>query len=400
MELVKKPYECCGCRTCEIVCPKSAIVMKEDEHGFLYPQIDQTKCVDCGLCLKKCAFQSGYPQRKEFEPVFGYAARHKNMNTMMNSRSGGAFTALTDEILKRNGVIYGAGYDENKKFFKVIHKAAVTAEQRDEFRGSKYVQSDLKDVFLHLKRNLEEGKWVLFSGTGCQAGALHKFLGKEYDHLITVDIVCHGVPSPKFWADFLKMREREEGGRVTGADFRDKKKFGWKAHRETVWIDGKDISSRLYTKVFYLDTAARPSCFECVYANRNRVGDITIADFWGHEQAVPGFAEDNKGVSLVMVNTSKGKALWEKVRDDMDVIECTGYPYRHTNMKRPTKRPDNYDEFWSDYLSSGFDFVMKKYCDYEVITHGQRTRKKWAEKIKKPMRKVKRKIKKLLKKIK
>ena len=398
MELVKDPGKCCGCRTCEHVCPKSAITMKEDAHGFLYPQIDHDKCIDCGLCLKKCAFQSGYPQRKEFEPVYGYAARHKNQDIMMGSRSGGAFTAISDRILEQGGVIYGAGYDEKKKYFKVIHKAAVTAEQRDEFRGSKYVQSDLGNVFVQLKDNLESGKWVLFSGTGCQVGALHKYLGKEYDRLITVDIVCHGVPSPKFWSDFLRMRERDEGGHITGADFRDKKKFGWKAHRETVWVGEKEISSRLYTKVFYLDTAARPSCFECVYANRNRVGDITIADFWGHEQAVPGFAEDNRGVSLVMVNTEKGKKIWEKAREDMEVIDCTGYPYRHVNMKHPTARPDNYDEFWDDYLTEGFDSVMKKYCGYEVVTHGQRVRRDIIEKIKKPLRKIKRKIKKILKK--
>ncbi|MGI6007456.1 MAG: Coenzyme F420 hydrogenase/dehydrogenase, beta subunit C-terminal domain [Ruminococcus sp.] len=400
MELVKDPGKCCGCRTCEYVCTQGAITMAEDDHGFLYPQINQNKCVNCGLCLKTCAFQSGYPRRKEYEPAFGYAARHKDRNIMMNSRSGGAFTALSDRILEKKGIIYGAGYDDREKFFKVVHKAAETPEQRDEFRGSKYVQSDLGDVFIRLKKNLEEGRWVLFSGTGCQVGALHKFLGKEYDRLITVDIVCHGVPSPRFWADFLKMREREEGGHITDVDFRDKKNFGWKAHRETVTVGKKEISSRLYTKVFYLDTAARPSCFECIYANRDRVGDITIADFWGHEQAVPGFGEDNRGVSLVMVNTSKGRGIWEKAREDMEVIECTGYPYRHTNMKHPTRRPDNYDEFWEDYLTRGFDYIMKKYCGYDVVTHNQRLKRDIIEKIKKPLRKVKRKIKRMRKKCK
>ncbi|MGI6010622.1 MAG: Coenzyme F420 hydrogenase/dehydrogenase, beta subunit C-terminal domain [Ruminococcus sp.] len=393
MELLKEAGKCCGCRTCEHVCPQSAITMEEDKHGFLYPHIDSDKCVDCGLCLKKCAFQSGYPTRKEFEPVYGYAARHKDRTIMMKSRSGGAFTAISDQILQQNGVVYGAGYDEKLKFFKVVHKRAQTQEERNEFRGSKYVQSDLDGVFLQVKKDLEEGRKVLFSGVGCQVGALHKFLGKEYDNLLTMDLVCHGVPSPRFWADFLHMREREEGGHVTGADFRDKVRFGWKAHRETVTVDGKAISSRLYTKVFYLDTAARPSCFECVYANRNRVGDITIADFWGHEQAVPGFAEDNKGVSLVMVNTNKGLQIWKKAAESMDVIECTGYPYRHTNMKRPTKRPENYDEFWEDYLEKGFDFVMQKYCGYEVVSYYRRKREKIIKYIKKVLKKLKKRLK-------
>lgn len=366
MELVKEKGSCCGCRTCEHVCPKSAITMETDEHGFWYPRIDPDKCVDCGLCLKKCAFQSGYKTRKEFDPVPGYAARHKDREILMGSRSGGAFTAVSDRILEENGSVYGAGYDEAEGFFKVVHKRAVTGEQRDEFRGSKYVQSDLGNVFVQVKEELQEGRKVLFSGTGCQVGALYAFLGREYENLLTIDIVCHGVPSPKFWADFLHMREREGNGRITGADFRDKVHFGWKAHRESVWVNEKRVSSRLYTKVFYLDTAGRPSCFQCVYANRNRVGDLTIADFWGHEKAVPGFNEDDKGVSLVMVNTSRGKAVWEAAARDMEVIDCTGYPYRHTNMKHPTRRPENYDEFWEDYLSRGFDYVMKKYCGYEV----------------------------------
>ena len=398
MELLKNPAKCCGCRTCEHVCPKSAITMKEDEHGFLYPHIDEKACVDCGLCLKKCAFQNGYKTRKEFEPAYGYAARHKDLDTMMQSRSGGAFTAVSDWILEQGGVVYGAGYDEKKGFFKVCHKRAVDQAQRNEFRGSKYVQSDLNDVFVLVKQDLEEGRNVLFSGTGCQVGALHAFLGEEYDNLLTMDIVCHGVPSPKFWADFLDMRKRETKGEITAVDFRDKTKYGWKAHRESITVGDKKVSSRLYTKVFYLDTAARPSCFECIYANRNRCGDLTIADFWGHEDAVPGFAEDNKGVSLVMVNTAKGKAAWDVAENAMDTIDCTGYPYRHVNMKRPTPRPDNYDEFWSDYLERGFDFIMKKYCDYEVVTWQQAKRIQYQKKLKKFFRKVKKKIRKILKK--
>lgn len=374
MELQKDQGQCCGCRTCEHVCPKSAITMVTDDHGFLYPQIDPQKCVDCGLCLKKCAFQSGYKKRIEFDPVYGYAARHKDMDILMKSRSGGAFTAVTDQILADGGVIYGAGYDEEAGFFKVIHKRAETKEERNELRGSKYVQSDLGDVFLQVKKDLTDGRKVLFSGTGCQVGALHTYLGKEYDNLLTIDIVCHGVPSPRVWEDFLKMREKERGGKITAVDFRDKVHFGWKAHRESVWVNNKRVSSRLYTKVFYLDTALRPSCFQCAYANRNRPGDMTIADFWGHEDAVPGFNEDNKGVSLVMVNTGKGYAVWEAAAKDMDVIDCTGYPFRHTNMKRPTKRPDNYDEFWQDYQENGFDFIMKKYCDYDVkVSDGKKS---------------------------
>lgn len=396
MELVKDPGKCCGCGACEQVCPKSAITMQEDEHGFLYPQIDGAKCVDCGLCLKTCAFQSGYPTRKEYDPPFGYAARHKDPEILMNSRSGGAFTAISDQILKMGGVIYGVGY-EGRGYRKVVHKRAQTARERDEFCGSKYVQSDMRQVYRQVKQDLQDGRWVLFTGTGCQTGALHKFLGKEYARLLTMDLVCYGVPSPKVWRDFLDMREREERCRISAVDFRDKKKFGWKTHRETITVGKvrkKEISSRLYTKIFIKALATRPSCFECVYVNQNRVGDITIADFWGHEEAVPGFAQDDRGVSLVMVNTEKGKQIWEMARDDLDVEECTGYPYRHSRMQTPTAKPKQYDEFWQDYRDRGFDYIMKKYCGYDVILPED-----WKKKVRKLAGKCKRKLKKVLKKI-
>ena len=427
MNLIKDKADCSGCRTCELVCPKSAITMKEDECGFIYPEINAKKCIDCGLCEKKCAFQSGYKKRKEFEPFYGYAARHKNHGVLMKSRSGGAFTAVSDLVLENGGVVFGAGFYEKKTVFdkvfsskekniifkflknnkeeesncfaKIVHKKAETKEERDEFRGSKYVQSDLGDTFIQVKQMLEDGRQVLFTGTGCQVGALYMFLGKEYDNLITMDIVCHGVPTPKLWHDFLDMREREENSRVTQVNFRDKVKFGWKAHRETVWVDGKEISSRLYTKIFYMDTALRPSCFKCIYANKNRPGDFTIADFWGHERAVPGFAEDDKGVSLVIVNTNHAKKIWEEASKSMDVIDCTGYPFRHTNMKRPTKKPDNYEEFWKDYLENGFDFVMEKYCNYKVVTYSQKLQQEIEKEERKKRKEKKRRNKKRKNKI-
>ncbi len=396
MELLKEKEKCCGCRVCEKVCPKSAITMEEDENGFLYPHIDEQKCIDCGLCLKKCAFQSGYKTRKEFEPSYGYAARHKDFATMMKSRSGGAFPVLSDIILKEHGVIYGCGYDETEGFYKVVHKKAQNQVQRDEFCGSKYVQSDLGNVFPELKEELEKGTRVLFSGTGCQVGALHTYLGKEYENLITVDIVCHGVPSPKIWREFLHMREKETHKKITGVDFRDKSKFGWKAHWESLTIGEEKMSSQLYRKIFSMAVATRPSCFQCVYANKNRPGDITLADFWGHEKAVPGFYDDDKGLSLVLVNTEKGKKLWDEAQEAMDTVDCTGYPYRHTNMKRPTARPERYEEFWEDYHAHGFDYIMKKYCNYEVVPYEKWKQRERIEKRKKLLKYWKERVKSFL----
>ncbi len=363
MELVLQKELCCGCRTCEKVCPKSAIHMEPDECGFLYPVIDSDKCIDCGLCLKKCAFQSGYKQRKEFEPFYGYGARHKIEAGYMDSRSGGAFVALSNYVLAKGGSVYGAGYDEKEGFYKVVHKRATTKKERNELRCSKYVQSDLNDVFPNLKEELEQGKMVLFSGTGCQVGALYAYLPKEYENLFTIDIVCHGVPSPKIWKDFLKMREKEFHGKVEAVQFRNKKKYGWKKHWETVRINGESHSSRIYTKLFYSEFS-RPSCYKCKYANQNRVGDITIADFWGHEKAIPDWHDDDKGISLVLVNNQHGMDWWNASKEELDYIDCTGYPYRHQNMKHPTTKSEQYQEFWKDYETKGFRFIVEKYAGY------------------------------------
>lgn len=365
VELVKDKKDCCGCRTCEKVCPKGAISMQPDKRGFLYPVIDKEKCIDCGLCVKKCAFQTGYQTRKEYEPFYGFGARHKQEEIYMNSRSGGAFTALSDCILKEHGVIYGAGFDDERGAYYVRHKRAETGGERDGFRGSKYVQSDLGDVFPEIRRDLESGRKVLFTGVGCQVGALYAYLTKDYENLYTIDIVCHGVPSPKIWEDFLRMREKEKCGRVETAEFRNKKQFGWKAHHETLHINGKEYSSRIYSKLFSMGMS-RPCCYHCIYANQNRVGDITIADFWGHEKALGEQWDDDRGISLVLVNNSQGMKLWEQAKDDMEYVDCTGYPFRHTNMKHPTKKPKRYREFWKDYADNGFEYCVEKYADYKV----------------------------------
>lgn len=365
MELVKRKGDCCGCRTCEQVCPQRAIHMEEDDCGFWYPRIDAEKCVDCGLCVEKCAFQSGYKKRKTFDPYYGYGVRHKKEEVYMNSRSGGAFTALSDYVLGQSGVIYGVGFDPEKGSYYVRHISATTKEQRDQMRGSKYVQSDLDHVFSELKKKLDKGQTVLFSGTGCQVGALYAFLPREYENLYTLDIVCHGVASPRLWTDFLHMREEEKGGKVERADFRNKKKCGWKAHKETVVIGGKPYTSRIYAKLF-AGCIIRESCFNCAYANKDRTGDITLADFWGHEKAMPGIWDDDKGISLVLVNNPQGMKLWNAAKEDVDFVDVTGYPFRHSRMKTPLKRPESYEEFWEDYKKEGFAHCAEKYAGYKM----------------------------------
>lgn len=364
MELFKEKGDCCGCSACMNVCGKHAIHMRSDEEGFLYPEIEESLCVSCEKCKEVCAFQNGYRTKDHFVPSLGFAVKHKEEEIREQSRSGGMFTALTDYILEKGGAVYGAGFGEH---FSVQHKRAVTKEERDEFRGSKYVQSNMGDCFPKVRQDLEEGRKVLFSGTACQVAGLKRYLGKWYHNLFTVDIVCHGTPSPKIWEDFLRMREKELGSPVTAVNFRDKEKYGWAAHYESVVAGGKKYYSRIYTKLFYQNAVLRPACYECRYTNKRRPGDITLADFWGHEKAVPGFHEDDRGVSLVLVNSKRGKQLFDVVKKKLYCLETTGYPYRHTNMKRPSDCPEFREQFWEEYKTYGFAYISEHYAGHTPV---------------------------------
>lgn len=223
--------QCCGCTACASICAHDAIMMQPDVLGFLYPVVDKDKCVDCGLCDTVCAFNEHYDTSLNLSQPDAYAARHKDMKEVETSRSGAAFIAISDYVLENGGVVYGAGYTDH---FRVVHKRAITKEERDEFKGSKYVQSDLDHVFRQVKKDLKDGLTVLFSGTPCQTAGLNSYIGKKLrENLILVDIVCHGVPGPYIWRDYIAYLEKKQGDRICWVNFRDKQQFGWKAHHET-----------------------------------------------------------------------------------------------------------------------------------------------------------------------
>ena len=228
---IKEKSNCCGCTACASICPKDAITMEPDALGFKYPKVDMDKCVDCGLCEKVCAFNDNYDTSLNLPEPSAYAARHKNMQEVETSRSGAAFIAISDYILEQGGVVYGVGYTDH---FRVVHKRATTKEERDEFKGSKYVQSDLTGIFRQVKKDLKKGLIVLFSGTPCQTSGLASYVGNKLrENLFLVDIVCHGVPGPYLWRDYILYLERKHGDKISWVDFRDKQKYGWKAHHET-----------------------------------------------------------------------------------------------------------------------------------------------------------------------
>lgn len=356
--------ECCGCSACASVCAHNAITMKPDAMGFLYPDVDVSKCVECGLCEKVCAFNDDYDKSLNLSVPEAYGARHKDMNEVETSRSGAAFIAISDWILEQGGVVYGAGYADH---FRVVHKRAVTKEERDEFKGSKYVQSDMGSIFRQVKQDLRDGKIVLFSGTPCQTAGLNSYIGKKYrENLYLVDIVCHGVPSPYIWRDYLFYIEKKYKKKVSVVNFRDKGEYGWVAHKETfIFEDGEKITPEQspYTDLFYKHIMLRQSCDSCHYCNTVRPSDITIADFWGVEKTNTEINKDNKGVSLLLVNTDKGYRVLEKIKNKLDLIPAKLDDCLQPNLMHPTILNAKSKEFESLYVKRGFTYVLRKYTN-------------------------------------
>ena len=356
---VSNKTDCCGCSACQSVCPTNSILMKTDDEGFRYPEVEQKTCIDCGFCREACTFDSEWGGLKDFAPdrpldVFG--VKHKNEEIRQASRSGGVFTALTDHILACGGTVYGVAL--NSKFL-AEHRRADTKNERDRFRGSKYIQSDMGNVYAQIREDLKAGRAVFFSGTPCQVAAVRKSIKREAsENLYLVDIICHGVPSPKVWRDYLDEREKECGAPVEAVDFRSKK-FGWSASKETYIIKGVEYDSEFFTKLFYSHWIIRPSCFECKYKCVPRVGDITIADYWGIEKAIPNF-NDDKGVSLVLINTEKGQHLFDSVKGDTVWQKAKLEDSMQNSLKTCYPEPAGRREFWKEYRQTGMSGYMNR----------------------------------------
>lgn len=345
--------QCCGCTACANVCAHDAITMEPDALGFLYPKVDESKCVDCGLCDKVCAFNDNYDKSLNLPTPDVYGARHKDMDEVMKSRSGAAFVAISDYILEHGGVVYGAGY---KDHFRVAHKRATIKEERDEFRGSKYVQSDLTGIFKQVKEDLKNGLTVLFSGTGCQCAGLKSYIGKKLQsNLIIVDIVCHSVPGPNLWRDYLIWLEKKHFSSIVSFNFRNKTKYGWKAQVETFALNnGEEHSSKLFTNLFQSCLIMRPSCGKCHFCNTTRPSDITLADFWDRGNNFPDVNKDDKGESLLLINTEKGREIFNAVKDKLDYFQTTPDKVMQTRLREPSKIHPQAKRFAEYYEKHGF----------------------------------------------
>lgn len=353
-----KKNSCSGCTACKNICLVNAISMVEDEEGFLYPQINYNKCINCKACERICP---NVKKSSNNEIIEAYGVKHKNLEERKTSRSGGVFIALSNYFLKNNGVIYGAVLNDD---FSVSHKRAETKEERDKFKGSKYVQSNMGTILKQVKKDLEEGRLVLFSGTACQVAAVNEFIPKNLtDKLYTCDLICHGVPSTKVYRDFLSFIEESNNKKIEKFIFRDKS-FGWEPHYETfIFEDGTKLSTQYFRNLFYGHNILRPACYECNYANTHRPGDITIADFWGIEEVDLSF-KDDVGVSLTIINSTKGRKLFNSVKDELDTIDCSIEDcIKHTyTLSNPTPKAPEREKFWEDYRTKDFKYIIEKYA--------------------------------------
>lgn len=312
---IKDKKACTGCEACYSRCPKSSITMLEDAEGFVYPIVNKEECIDCGICQRVC---HELHQPECVLPLECIAVKSIDENVRKKSSSGGVFTLLSSQILKEGGVVFGARFNDK---WQVVMDFTDNQEGLGKFRGSKYVQASVGNTLLQVEGFLKEGRTVLYTGTHCQISALRNFLGKDYSNLLAVDFLCHGVPSPMLWKKYLEEISSGDVSKIKSVNFRDKS-IGWKDFQFVVQLtDGSTISEvfsdNIYMKAFLSDMSLRPSCYRCKSRNGHSGSDITIGDHWAIQDLYPLF-DDDKGTSLVLVNTEKGKRFWNLIKKDVE----------------------------------------------------------------------------------
>ena len=375
--------DCCGCRACEQICSHNALRFNEDKEGFLYPVLDADKCVDCGLCEKVCPMMK--PSEVMYEEGDAYAAQYSNVEDLKTSSSGGGFIAIAKYVIANNGVIYGAAYQNGPK---VAHERVDSLNGLERLKGSKYVQSDTMDTYKHIREDLKSGRIVYFTGTPCQVAGLKLFLRKDYENLITSDLICHGTPSPKIFEHTVNRIEKDLDADFVDYSFRDKRIRGWscsssssyKSHakRKIIFLKYSKCMEA-YFNAFISGHLMRMNCYQCPFAQRRRCGDITLADFWGVRNRLPDFPNIHKGVSLLLANSDKGKDLLEKLKTKFYIksIPMDMAVETNANLRQPTPYSnereqsyslafDNYDAFVAKYNHSN-NFINELKVDVEYF---------------------------------
>lgn len=311
-------HDCCGCSACELICPKHCITMKEDEEGFLYPKVNINVCIDCKLCEKVCPVHHVL-YGKGIECT--YTVCSKDKENLVESASGGSFMPLAEFVIDKGGVAFGAVFDNN---MRLNHQYTDSKDEIKKFRGSKYVQSDIAGSFKMVKSFLKEGRMVLFSGTPCQVQGLYNFLkSTNIKNLITLDFVCHGVPSPKIFRKYIEYTENKYDAQVRDYKFRTKKygyngysysySYSYLSNGKSVWADNEDKYAQFMTKSFFAEMTSRPSCSKCAFKNKNHVSDFTVFDCW-HWKQLSKNIDGTMGATTMVVNTPNGKMIFDEIK--------------------------------------------------------------------------------------
>lgn len=359
---IKDKRMCSGCTACHSVCPKRCITMEMDEEGYLYPVVDKSTCINCGLCEKVCPISKEVPLNDYVPQAF--AVQNKDEQIRRQSASGGAFTAFADYVIEKGGYVFGGAFDES---FGVRHIGVDNKTNLAKLRCSKYVQSNLEGCFPKVKELLKKGKLVLFSGTPCQVNGVKSYLRKEYSNLITLDLVCHGTPSPGLWRSYIDWYKSRHQVELSLVSFRDKP-FGYAGSTMSIKDENGNIKYttrdvQFFKKVFFADINNRPSCFACHFKSVKRNSDLTLYDCW-HMNKIDASLDDDKGSTWVIIQSERGKQLFENVADKIrfchaevsTAIELDGDMATECPVPSPMRK-----QFFRDYNVLSFEELVNKY---------------------------------------
>lgn len=369
--LINNKEKCCGCGVCSLVCPQKCIAMEQDNEGFLYPKVDIKNCINCNLCHSTCPIEKyigtestggGY--------VKAFGGWHKDDKIRFESSSGGAFSLLANLIIEQGGIVFGCTLDNE---LKAVHIGVDKKEDLWKLRGSKYVQSEIGNIYYDVKQMLKLNRMVMFVGTPCQVAGLNVYLGKkEYNNLVRVDFICHGVPSPKIFEGYLKQMEKEQESKIISFKFRNKD-HGWNSSglqlgSEVKFANGKRIRKYPAVKDSYMngfldDVYLRPSCYSCDFKRLPKnYTDFTIADFWGVNK-ISKTLNDGKGTSLILIHNNHANVFWNLVKKD--------FYYEQVDLKKAITRnksliysaPKNLlrKKFFDTFEKKGYSYVARKY---------------------------------------
>lgn len=359
MDKIVDKHKCSGCTACASICPKNAISMVEDNEGFKHPVIDKEKCIDCGLCKKTCPVLN--TNTNESKNKY-YVAYNKDSKSKLNKASSGSiFELLANYILDNKGIVIGAAFEQDNN---LKHIAIDNKKDLIKLKGSKYLQSDLNNIFDQVKNNIKDRK-VLFVGTPCQVAGLKAFFKKDYDNLYCIDLFCHGVPTPKLFKKYIQELENKNNSKVIDYNFRDKV-TGWDNYSNTVTFEEKNISEVYYKndymQLFLSDVALRGSCYNCNFKLGNKYSDITLGDFWQVDKFYPEMY-NQEGVSAIIINTDKGKELFNQITKNIVYKECKieEILYDNQSLKHSSECPNNRNEFFKEIDKLSVKKLTKKY---------------------------------------